>query len=73
MAFTQADLDTIDRTIALAATGGTLKVRFSSPGGSISEVEYRSLAEMMTARTLIARELARSAGGNPSRPIQAVL
>jgi hypothetical protein len=49
MAFTQADIDAVDRAIAT----GELKVRLSAPGGSYREVEYRSMDDLIKARTLM--------------------
>lgn len=49
MSFSQADIDAIDRAIAT----GELRVRFSGPGGSYREVEYRSVDELIKARTLM--------------------
>ncbi len=48
MAFTQADIDTLDRAIA----SGTLKVKYDW-----GEVEYRSLEDLQQARRMISAEL----------------
>lgn len=44
MAFTQTELDTLDIAIA----SGTLRVKFQD-----REVEYRSMKDLLAARTLI--------------------
>lgn len=62
MAFTQDDIDAIDRAIAT----GELKVRLSAPGGSYREVEYRSMDDLIMARTLMIRQAA-TAAGTPRR------
>lgn len=60
MAYTQADLDAIDRAIAL----GARVVRFSDN----SSVEYRSLEELRTARSVIDDTMAAAASTpRPSR------
>jgi hypothetical protein len=46
MSFSQADIDAIDRAIAT----GELRVRFSAPGGSHREVEYRSMDDLIKAK-----------------------
>ncbi|QRY77537.1 hypothetical protein JVX91_18255 [Pseudomonas sp. PDNC002] len=55
MAYTQSDLDAIDRAIAT----GERSVRFSSPTGDRT-VEFRSITELKAARDLIKAELAES-------------
>jgi len=56
MAFSQADIDALDRAIA----SGEVRVRFSDPGGSVREVEYRSIEELKSARALAASAVASS-------------
>lgn len=53
MAFTTADIDTIDRAIA----SGELSVRFSDG----REVTYRAISELLTARDAIKQALNPSA------------
>lgn len=53
MAWSQADLDNLDAAIA---TGATL-VKFGA-GPDSREVRYRSLADMLSTRTIIADALA---------------
>ncbi|MFJ3259854.1 phage head-tail joining protein [Pseudomonas sp. NPDC086581] len=62
MAYTQSDLDAVDRAIAT----GERTVRFSSPTGDRT-VEYRSINELKTARDLIKAELA--AADTPPRRV----
>lgn len=57
MAYTQSDLDAIDRAIAT----GERVVRFSSPTGDRT-VEFRSINELKTARDLIKSELVAAEG-----------
>jgi len=63
MAWTQADLDTLDAAIA----SGVRRVRYSDG----SEVEYRSLAEMKGAQDLIAASLDEQAGRRRVRSFRA--
>ena len=58
MPYTQADLDTIDAAIAT----GAKRVRFGS-GPDAQEVEYRSLAEMRSARDMVAGVVNGTASG----------
>lgn len=55
MAFTQADLDRLDRAIA----SGVQRVRYSDG----SDITYRSLDEMERARARIAAQLAPQGAG----------
>lgn len=57
MAFTQSDLDKLDRAIA----DGALTVKYTD-----KEVTYRSMAELLKARDFIARKLGQgsTAAGN---------
>jgi len=58
MAFTQTDLDAINRAIAT----GERMVRFSD-----RTVEYRDVADLLRAKSAIEAELAKEAGTAPSR------
>lgn len=53
MAYTQSDLDAIDRAIATGTRRVTVDGR---------SVEYRDVAEMMRVRDLIKRDLGQTAG-----------
>lgn len=57
MAYTQSDLDAVDKAIAQ----GERVVRYSSPSGDRT-VEYRSINELKAARDLIKAELAEATG-----------
>jgi hypothetical protein len=59
MAFTQAQLDAINRAIA----SGTQTVEFSGPQGS-RRLTYRSIDELMKAKAIAERELGLSTGSN---------
>jgi hypothetical protein len=58
MAFTQADIDAVDRAIAT----GELRVRLSAPGGSYREVEYRSMDDLIKAKSVMMGSVQTSAG-----------
>jgi hypothetical protein len=58
MAFTQADIDVVDRAIAT----GELRVRLSAPGGSYREVEYRSMDDLIKAKSVMMGSVQTSAG-----------
>lgn len=55
MAFTQTDLDKLEKAIA----SGVKKVKFSD-----REVEYHSMEEMLKARDLMRRQLKKAGGGS---------
>jgi hypothetical protein len=59
MAWTQSDIDTIERAIA----GGELRVRF--PDGS--EVQYQTTSEMLKARDAMKTVVAGSGAGGGTR------
>ena len=58
MAFTQDDIDAVDRAIAT----GELRVRLSAPGGSYREVEYRSMDDLIKAKAVMMGSVQTSAG-----------
>ena len=58
MAFTETDLNAIDRAIAT----GELEVAYAD-----RRVRYRSIAELKKARALIAKDVAAENGNRPSR------
>lgn len=57
MAFTQTQLDALNAAIA----SGTLRVTYDG-----NTVEYRSMAELVRARTLVMNGLNTQAGGAPT-------
>jgi hypothetical protein len=62
MSFTQSDIDAIDRAIAT----GELRVRFSAPGGSYREVEYRSMDDLIKAKSVMMGSV-QTTDGQPRR------
>lgn len=60
MAFTQQDLDALERAIAL----GARRVKYQDPAGGMHDKEYSSLDEMLRVRGMIRAELGYS--GPPS-------
>jgi hypothetical protein len=58
MAFTQTDLDSLDRAIA----GGELEVRLEG-----RQVKYRSTAELLQARSFIQQQVAAGASAATGR------
>ncbi|WP_321914810.1 phage head-tail joining protein [Paraburkholderia sp. J11-2] len=63
MAFTQQDLDNIDRAIAT----GELEVRYDG-----KEVKFRSIDDLKKARDLVAAELAAQSGKPRQRSSMAI-
>lgn len=55
MAYTQADLDALDRAIA----SGQLEVQYAD-----RRVRYRSMDELMTARQHVAQQIATASGSH---------
>jgi hypothetical protein len=62
MAFTQADLDALDAALRT----GAMRVDFPGGGGTT----YRSVAEMLRIRDMIAADVAKVAGTTPVRRLK---
>lgn len=58
MSATQADLDNLDRMIA----SGVLSTTYDG-----KRIEYRSMADMLSARSFLASQLAMQSGTAPNR------
>lgn len=62
MAFTQTDIDTLDRAIA----SGELTIRFADG----REITYRSVAELRSARSLMQGDVAAAGGTRLIRQVR---
>lgn len=67
MAFTQADLDAVNLTIANFGATGVLSVSFSGPPART--VSYRTLDEIIRVKQLIESELAKASGKSRVRHV----